>query len=88
MTGSQRLLDAIVRIEIFDVLDQVDQALFADLPLVGGHDRRVTGGDAGGGIENRLPEKGIVGGYIRSIGQLQPGAVDLGQIGPGSGDFR
>jgi hypothetical protein len=81
LTRGQRLLDAIVRIEVLDVFHQVDQALFADLPLIGRHDRRIARGYAGRRVENRLAEKGIIGGDIRSVRQLQPGAVDLGQVG-------
>ena len=36
------LLDTVVGVEMLDVLDQRDDALFAHLPLVGGHDGRVS----------------------------------------------
>ena len=77
LTRSQRLLHSIIRIEVLDVFDQVDQTLFADLPLIGRHDRCVARSHAGGRVKNGLAEEGIVRGNSGAIRELQAGAVDL-----------
>ena len=79
LTRRQRLLDTIVGIEVLDVFHQVDQPLFADLPLVGRHDRCIARRDPGRGVEDGLAEKGIIGRDRRSVCHLQLRAIDLGQ---------
>ncbi len=60
--GVESLLDAVVGVEILDVLDQRDHAFFADLALVGGHDGRVALGDVLRRVQNRLAQISVVGG--------------------------
>ncbi len=85
LTRSQRLLNSIIRIEVLDVFDQVDQTLFADLPLVGRHDRCVARSHARRGVENGFAEEGVVRGDMRNHPRAATGSR---RPGPGWGRAR
>src|ERR1035441_9694664 len=64
---------------MLDVLDQCNYALFADLPLVSGHDGRVSLGNVLRRVQDGLAQVGVVGGDGLAAGECELGAVDIGQ---------